>query len=164
MTDHTFKGLLAGERVLLGVLDGAPRLAVARPGFALVTDPGDGSPLRLHPDVLADAGKMAFDSDWLEAQRVLVSGAATASGTADSDGFWPLVTFPEQPSVPIVWVYSRSAPAGLSYTMGGVTPQNTIPVKVTTTEIRVRNGNGYNGFSMPTDVMTYVVFANGIVA
>lgn len=137
------------DRVFFGILSGAPRLLVARPGYDALSSIGDSS-------------RLAFDSDWLEMSKLLAAGVAYAGGGVDGDGYYWLAGFPTQAFAPIAWVYAKSAVLGVPYTMGGDTPQTTFPIKVTTSSLLVRTGNLYNGYTRPGDALSYVVFKNSI--
>lgn len=173
--EHTFKGILMGSTGLLGVLDGEPRLIVARPGNAIVTDPGDGSARRLHPDVIADTAKIAFDSNWLDVAHVIAEGTATLTTSDLVDGYALLVSFADPGFVPVSILTMRGGPLNRredflwggnhTTTAPGVQYEvaNFLPTRVDRTSIRVRFGNGYNGYWYPPDSIHYLVLGTPAV-
>ncbi len=170
MTEHTFKGILMGSTGLLGVLDGEPRLIVARPGNAIVTDPGDGSARRLHPEVIADTAKIAFDSKWLDVAHVIAEGTATLTTSDLVDGYALLVSFADPGFVPVAMLTMRGAPIETMEKSGwgDVLPvqygvPNMMPVRTDRTSVRVRLGNGFNGYWYPTDSIHYLVLGTPVI-
>lgn len=149
------------RRTLIDMTGGGFRLAVSRAGYDVITSLGNNQAL-------------AFDSDWLEAAKILVAGTGYAAATAEDAGYYRLATFPDAGFTPVCWVYHLGRPFGLAYVDGGeddgtyasqpgVAPPSPLPIRVTPTTLSVRSGNPYNGYSRPTHLFTYLVFNNPVV-
>ena len=151
------------RRVLYDFRDGGAsfRMAVSRPGCDVLT-------------ALGDPVKLAFDSDWLEAAKILVAGTAHAATTAEDAGYYRLASFPDLGFSPVCWVFHLGRPFGLSYRDGGeddgtyasqpgVAPPSPLPIRITSTTLSVRSGNPYNGYTRPAHLFTYLVFNNPVV-
>lgn len=167
-TSHTFRGIVLGETAIMGVLDGYPRLVVARPGNSIVTVDPDGTQ-RLHTDVMSDTARIAFDSSWSDLPRVIAEGIAICDTSNKVDDYALVANFSDPGFTPIAILNMRGGAIENreTYEWGGnqtTTPpgyeygfSNLIPTRVDRTSVRVRLGNWYNGYWYPTDPIHYIV-------
>lgn len=173
-TSHTFRGITMGETALMGVLDGVPRLIVARPGNSIVTTDANGT-RRLHLEVISDNSKIAFDSAWVDMPRVIAEGTTTCDTSNKVDGYALIATFADPGFVPIALLNMRGGPieARETFEWGGNQTQtppgiqyatsNRLVTRVDRTSVRVRLGNPFNGYWYPTDSIHYIVLGAPVI-